>query len=120
MGTNRLRHPNSVPLGAIATWVMVCVFIGGAGIGYVYLKNQIHASGAKIKTLERELADLATQDEVIRAKIASLSSRAALQRRVDEGFINLIPISDHQLVRVDEVRKEGNHLRAVANERSKE
>ena len=121
MALNRRRHANALPIASIATWVLVCIFLGGAGLGYVYLKNQIHTTGSKIKALERELAELNTQDEVTRSKIASLSSRSALQRRLNEGFIKLIPISDDRLVRVEALpRKENNELRPVSNERSRE
>ncbi|MES2572824.1 MAG: hypothetical protein V4710_22565 [Verrucomicrobiota bacterium] len=118
MASNRRRHANAVPLALIATWVLVLGALGVAGLGYVYLKNQIHVTGARIKALENELAKLTTQDEVMRAKIATLSSRAALKRRMDEGFIKMVPISDDRLVRVElPARKELNELRAVSNQR---
>ena len=121
MAFNRHRHANAVPLASIATWVVVCLCLLAAGIGYVYLKNQIHSTGSTIKKFERELAELRTQDEVTRSKIASLSSRAALQRRLNDGFIKLTPITDDRLVRVDApARKDTNDLRAVSNERARE
>ncbi len=121
MANNRRRHANAVPLASIASWVMICLFMCGAGLGYVYLKNQIHTTGTKIKGLERELADLSTQDDVMRSKIASLSSRAALQQRLKDGFIKLVPITDDRLVRVEMPRrKDGGDLRAVSNERVNE
>lgn len=119
MASNRRRHANTVPLASIFTWVLCCVFLAGAGLGYVYLKNQIMTTGTKTKALERELADLRTQDEVVRSKITLLSSRSALQRRLNDGFIKLTPITDDRLVRVDSApRKESGDLRAVSNERT--
>lgn len=113
---NRRRHANAVPLASIATWVVVCIFIGGAGLWYVYLKNQLVTTGTKIKALERELADIRTQDEVVSSKIASLSSRATLQRRLNEGFIKLVPITDDRLVRLDAApRNDSAEIRAVSN-----
>ena len=119
MASNRRRHANAVPLASIATWVIGCVFLAGTGLGYVYLKNQIITTGTKTKALERELAELTTQDEVVRSKIALLSSRSALQRRLNDGFIKLVPITDDRLVRVGApARKEAGELRAVSNERT--
>jgi hypothetical protein len=121
MSFNRRRHANAVSLTSVATWVSVCLFLGGAGLGYVSIKNQAHTKGATIKNLERTLADLKTQDEVVSSKIALLSSRAALQRRVNEGFVKLAPISDERLVRLDVApKKGGSELRAVSNERGRE
>ncbi|MDB6156261.1 MAG: hypothetical protein JWL90_4714 [Chthoniobacteraceae bacterium] len=118
MASNRRRHANAVPLALIATWILVLGAVGVAGLGYVYLKNEIHVTGAKIKSLENELAKLNTQDEVMRAKIAVLSSHDAMKRRLSEGFIKLVPVSDDRLVRVDvSSRKDVSELRAVSNER---
>ncbi len=119
MAANRHRHANTVPLALITGWVLICVVIGFAGLGYVYLKNQSITTGTKTKALERELAELTTQDEVVRSKIALLSSRAALQRRLDSGFIKLVPITDDRLVRLDlGSRKSASEIRAVSNERT--
>ena len=129
MSFNRRRHANAVSLTSIATWVSVCLFLGGAGLGYVSIKNQAHTQGATIKNLERTLAELKKQDEEVSCKIASLSSRETLQRRVNEGlqrrvnegFVKLNPISDDRLVRLNVApRKEGSELRAVSNERGRE
>jgi hypothetical protein len=116
MGFNRHRHANAVPLGSIAIWITVAAFTCGAGLFYVHCKNQLHITGGQIRLLERDLAALITQDEVVRAKIASLSSHAALQRRLDEGFIKLVPISDDRLVRVEASSpRPANELRPVVN-----
>lgn len=115
---NRYRHANTVPLASIAIWVAVCLFACCAGLGYVWLKNDLHAAGSKIRNLEQELHELLTQDEVVRAKIASLSSRTALQRRVNEGFVKLVPITDDRLTRVAAIAsRPETDLRPVSNER---
>jgi hypothetical protein len=117
MANNRFRNGNTVSVGSLAWWILISCFVGVAALGYVHLKNQIHAAGTKIKLLERELADLNTQDEVVRAKIASLSSRSVLQRRLEDGFIKLVPITDDRLVRLEgTVRGERGELRAVSNQ----
>ena len=119
MALNRRRHANAVPLASIATWIVVAIFTCAAGLFYVHCKNQLHATGAKIKVLESELADLIAQDEVVRAKVAWLSSRPILQRRLDEGFINMVPIADDRLVRLDGTAGEPtDEIRAVSNRRT--
>jgi cell division protein FtsB len=97
---NQKRDINRIRLGSLATWLLPTLLLGLIGLSFVYVKNQLHASGSELKMLERELAEITTQNEVLKARIASLSSRATLQRRLDEGFIKLIPISGDRIVRV--------------------
>jgi hypothetical protein len=118
MSLNRRRHANVVPLASIATWVVVAAFAGTTGIYYVYYKNQLHTTGAAIKRLERDLEDLVRQNAVLKSKIGSDSSYPALQRRLEKGFIKLIPITDDRIVRVDaKPLPAQDELRAVSHER---
>jgi hypothetical protein len=119
MPSNRRRHANVVPLASIASWVLVAAFACCAGMYYVYCKNQLHASGQKIKKLERELSVLITQNTVVRSKIARLSSRTELQARLNDGTIKLIPIPELSIVRIENnAPRTGSDLRPVSNERT--
>jgi hypothetical protein len=122
MSTNRRRHANVVPVASIASWVVVAIFACAAGLGYVHCKNQLHANGRKIQEQERELKALITETSVVRSKIASLSSTAELRRRLNSGFIKLVPIPDSSIVRIHSPAPgEGaSELRAVSNERTRE
>ena len=97
---NRHQHANRVPLAALFRWIVAAVFLCGAGLGYVYFKNQMHATGNEIRNLESQLNTLRTQDDTVRAQIDRLSSHAYLQRRLAEGFIQLTPIRDDRIVRL--------------------
>ncbi len=101
MSYNRRRHANSLPVASFVRWIVAAFFLIVVGLSYVYLKNQLHATGDKIKSLERELTNLQMKNEVARAKVASLSSRAALQRCLNEGFIKMKPIADTHIVRIN-------------------
>jgi cell division protein FtsB len=121
MSLNRRRHANAMPLASIATWILVAVFVGMTGLYYVYCKNHLHIIGGTIKKLERELEEVMRENEGMRARIASLSSRPALQARLEAGFIKLIPITDDRIIRITEQHQPGDdELRAVANERKNE
>jgi len=117
MSTNKRRHANSVPIASFATWAVIGLFACVAGLGYVWCKNQLHTTGGRIKTLERELTDLRNKNEVARAHIAQLSSTKSLQDRFDTGFIKLAKITDDRIVTMHQ--KAGaeaiNELRAVSN-----
>ena len=119
MALNRRRHVNVVPVAGMAKWIVVMLFLGIVGLSYVYFKNQQHTTGSEIKALERQLADLTTQNDMVRTRISKLSSRAYLQRRIAEGFVHMTPITDDRIVRiaaepaqppVAEVRSVANHI----------
>lgn len=119
MAMNRRRHTNAVPVAGIVKWMIVFGFLGVAGLSYVHFRNQMHASGNEIKALERQLTELTTQNDVVRAKISQLSSRSYLQRRLSEGFIRMTPITDDRIVRINAPRPlhvPAGELRAVSNQ----
>src|SRR6266446_6735967 len=119
MSANKRRHANAVPIASFASWLLIGIFACAGGLGYVWCKNQLHTTGAQIKSLERELADLRNKNEVARTHIAQLSSTKALQDRFDTGFIKLTKITDDKIVMIHgkAVDRAGNQLRAVSNER---
>jgi hypothetical protein len=82
------------------------------------LKNQLHTTGRQIKALEQELAGLKTRNDVLRAHVASLSSRNTLQRQLATGFIKMVPISSDHIVRWNGIQPSiaMEDLRRVSNE----
>lgn len=100
MNPNAKRQTNRLQFAALLRGVIITAFLGVAGLSYVYLKNQMHVCCAQRKALEQELHDLISENNVMEAQIARLTSRTALQRRLDEGFIKLVPINNQSLVRV--------------------
>ena len=122
MARNQRRHANAIPVAQFATWIVIAVFVCGAGLGYVWCKNQLYTTGAQIKNLEREVTELRSRNEVARSKIAQLSSTSKLQERYDSGFIKLTAITNDRIVLVPASRPPSgsNELRAVANENPRE
>ena len=55
--------------------VLLCVFIGGSGVGYVWQKNQIHQLGEQITRSEKRLQELVQQNK-LRA-ISAMAGTAA-------------------------------------------
>lgn len=113
---NRKKHTNAVPYAAFARWIMGAIFMAVICLYYVSLKNHLHATGTQIRKLELELASLGKQNEVAAMKIARLSSRSELQRRLAEGFIRMETITGDRIVRLN--KQEGyasNELRAAVN-----
>lgn len=100
MNLNSKRSKNHFQFAALLRGLIVTAFLAVAGLSYVYLKNQLHVSGMQRKGLEQELNELIAENNVMEAQISRLTSRTALQRRLDEGFIKLVPINPQSVVRV--------------------
>ena len=75
-------------------------FLALAGLSYVYLTLQLYHLGDRKKAIENELVSLRTQNAVASAQIAALTSRSALQRRLKEGYLKMIPVSESKIVRL--------------------
>jgi cell division protein FtsB len=120
MRVNRRRHANVLPIASLATWILLAAFAAGAGLYYVYCKNQLHARGALVKDLEKEYNELRNQNEVVRSQIAKLSAPAALKKRreQDKKFLaEYTDITRDYLVVVGEHTIPGvaGEMRPVAN-----
>jgi len=95
--SNRRRHANVVPLASIVMWILVCAFVGAAGLGYVSLKNQLHTGADEIKKLERGIEQISTRITVVKGEIQKLSSVDALKKRYDSdknrlgGLVDIPP-----------------------------
>ena len=125
MKSNAKRQTNLLHWASLCRWVVLTAFFGAAGLSYVYLKNQLHVSGMQRKALEQELHELIAENNVMDAQIARLKSHTALQRRLQEGFIKLVPITEHSLVLirpqastrwVSTAASSGDQLRTVSHE----
>jgi hypothetical protein len=111
MATHARYHTNRLGLALLIRWVIIAAFLGAAGLSYVYLTKQLDSSGKQRRALEQKLQELIVQNNVLETQIGLLTSRTALQRRLDEGFIKLVPISAQAIVHV---RPDGLNRRQTA------
>src|ERR671936_1667704 len=100
MNRSRRRNCNTVNAASLARWIVVTAFLALAGLSYVYLTLQLYHLGERRKGVENELAGLHTQNDIASAQIAALTSRSALQRRLKEGYLKMIPVSESKIVRL--------------------
>ena len=100
MKRSRRKNWNTVNAPSLARWIVVTAFLALAGLSYVYLTLQLYHLGERKKAVENELASLRTQNDVASVQIAALTSRSALQRRLKEGYLKMIPISEGNIVRL--------------------
>src|SRR6266581_7224776 len=119
MNRSRRRNCNTVNAASLARWIVVTVFLALAGLSYVYLTLQLYHLGDRRKAVENELVTLRTQNDVAGVQIAALTSRSALQRRLKEGYLKMIPISERDIVRLTVPARQAdeNAIQPVVNER---
>jgi hypothetical protein len=102
---------------SLARWMVITALLALAGLCYVYLTLQLHWLGDRQKALETTLAGLHKQNDVANGQIAALTSRSALQRRLKEGYLKMIPITEQNIVRLAPINpSEENAIRPVAND----
>ena len=100
MNRSRRRNCNTVNAASLARWIVMTAFLALAGLAYVYLTLQLYHLGERRKAMETELASLHSQNDVAAGQIALLTSRTALQRRLKDGYLQMIPISESKIVRL--------------------
>jgi hypothetical protein len=100
MNRSRRKNRNAINAASLARWIVMTAFLALAGLSYVYLTLQLYHLGDRKKAIENELANLRAQNDVASAQIAALTSRSALQRRLKEGYLKMVPIAEANIVRL--------------------
>jgi len=121
MRASRRKAFNSVDAVSLARWIAITASLAMTGLIYVYLTLQLHDLGDRKKALENELTSLRAQNEVASVQVAALTSRSAMQRRLKEGYLKMIPISEHNIVRLSAPARppgEEDALQPIANLRA--
>ena len=119
MNRNRRQKFNPINAPALARWMVIFIFLGATGLSYVYLSVQLHKLGTDKTKLEHEIAAVATQTEDANVQIAALTSHTAIQRRLQEGYLKMHPITDDHIVKLGPHARPltDDRLQPVANER---
>ena len=121
MNRSRRKNFNAIDAPSLARWIVLTLFIALTGLIYVYLSIQLHRLGDQQNKLEKQLASLRNQNEVATGQIAALTSRAALQRRLKEGYIKMVPIAEQNIVRLNAPARsaEEDAIQPVANKETR-
>ena len=118
MSRSRRKNRNMINAPSLARWIMLTAILALIGLSYVYLKLQLYHLGDRTKALEKQLASLRTQNEIAGVQIAALTSRSALQRRLKEGYLKMVPIPERNIVRLNTPvrRDQQNAIQPVVNQ----
>jgi hypothetical protein len=102
MARNRKYQSAANRFGPALKAFLLCLLIGGSGVGYVWQKDQISQLGQQIKKREFRLADLENQSEKLRKQLATMRSPRFLERRIQELGLGLVPPQQTQVWRLAE------------------
>lgn len=103
MAKNRKAQSVTERFGPAIKAFVLCLLIGGVGVGYVWQKNQIDQLGNDIKEREIRLSELQRQNKIRADQLATLISPPALEARVKKLNLGLIQPPLSQVVHLVEV-----------------
>lgn len=89
MARNRKYRSAASRFGPALKAFLLCLLIGGSGIGYVWQKNQIYELGQQIRKREQRLQLLEHQNDTLRRQLATLRLPRALESRIKQLNLGL-------------------------------
>lgn len=98
-------------MGPAVKAVLLCLLIGGSGVGYVWQKTEISRLGEQTRQGEQRLEELRRQNEALRRVLAGLTSPKDLDARVKKLNLGLAEPQADQIVRLSEFEPEPEPVR---------
>src|SRR5512140_2639858 len=89
MRRNRKYQSAAIRFGPALKAVLLCLLIGGSGVGYVWQKSQIDELGKQILKRERELSRLRDLNEKQNKQLGAMRSPPFLLSRIKELNLGL-------------------------------
>lgn len=102
MARNKKNNSAAVRFGPALKAFLLCLFIGGSGIGYVWQKNQIQSLGEQIRKSEVQHAQLHRKNKMKNDQLAAMCSPMALEERIRRLKLGLVKPPVSQIVRLVE------------------
>src|SRR6185295_3503818 len=100
MAKNRKNQSAAIRFGPALKAFLLCLLIGGSGVGYVWQKSQIFELAKLIKARENKLHDLREQNKKLSDQLAMLRSPRNLENRVRELNLGLVPPRPASVIRL--------------------
>ncbi len=98
MARNRKNQSAAVRFGPAVKALLICLFIGGSGVGYVWQQNQLLELGRQKVEKEKRRDGLRAQNDLLARQLAGLQSPKALEARVKELNLGLTMANPTQVV----------------------
>jgi hypothetical protein len=102
MGRNRKHQAAAVRFGPALKAVLLCVCLGGSGVGYVWQKAVIDHVGQEIKKRELQLRAYEDENVKLRQQLATMRSDRVLESRIKDLNLGLMMPAPAQVWRLPE------------------
>jgi len=102
MAKNRKHQSVAIRFGPALKAFLLCLIIGGSGVGYVWQKTQIYELGQQIRKRELHLTELQDSNKKLRDQLAMLRSPKMLEQRARELKLGLSQPQPAQILRLTE------------------
>ena len=102
MARNRKYQSAAIRFGPSLKAFLLCLLIGGSGVGYVWQKSQINELGKKLQSRERQLGKLDEDIEKLRKQLGTLRSPQYLEKRIKDLNLGLAAPLPSQVWRLSE------------------
>lgn len=89
MARNRRNQSAAIRFGPALKAFLLCLLIGGSGVGYVWQKNQIYELGQQIRKREIRLSELKEQNDKFKKQLATMRSPPFLEMRIRDLKLGL-------------------------------
>ena len=106
MARNRKHESAAIRFGPTLKALLLCLLIGGAGVGYVWQKDQIYQLSRQIKQREVRLRELVDLNEKLRKQLGTMRSPSLLEARIKELNLGLVQPDPTQIWRLPEPIRE--------------
>jgi hypothetical protein len=120
MARNRKNQSAAIRFGPAIKALLLCLLIGGFGIGYVWQKEQINRLGRQQKERENQLNKLTLENKERTKQLADMRNPEFLIAKIKEMKLELAPPQPSQIWRLPEPqvdRSPEDELRYAARER---
>jgi len=102
MARNRKYQAASIRFGPALKAFLLCLLIGGTGVGYVWQKNQIFELGQQIKSREILLDQLQAQNKKLERQLGSMRTPAFLEKKIIDLKLGLVQPTRSQIWQLSE------------------
>jgi uncharacterized protein HemX len=113
MARNRKYRSAAIRFGPALKAFLLCLVIGGAGVGYVWQKTQILELGRQIKQREQRLGALEQKSEKLKRELATMRTVQSLEDSIKRLNLGLCQPQISQVWHLAEPARDG---KPVTNE----
>ncbi len=106
MAKNRKANSAAIRFGPAVKAFLLCLVIGGSGIGYVWQKDQIAKLGKQVLERERKLEAVLNQNEQSNTQLGQLKLPHYLEGQIQKQKLGLAPPQLAQVWRMTEPARE--------------